>query len=78
MNHIIKLSTNWTGMKLPALVDRLYRIVKLQLIDCRRALYREGNYELAPWMKKLKVSNVHGKQKTEEEKEQAFRKFMKG
>ena len=78
MNHIIKLSTNWTGMKLPALVDRLYRIVKLQQIDCRRALYGEGNYELAPWMKKLKVSNIHWKQKTEEEKEQVFRKFMKG
>ena len=78
MNHIIKLSTNWTSMKLPALVDRLYRIVKLQQIDCRRALYGEGNYELAPWMKKLKVSNVHWKQKTEEEKEQVFKKFMKG
>ena len=29
-------------------------------------------------MKQLKVSNVHWKQKTEEEKEQVFRKFMKG
>ena len=30
MNHITKLSTNWTGMKLPALVDRL-------LLNCQAA-----------------------------------------
>ena len=78
MNHIIKLSSNWTTMKLPALIDRLYRIVKLQQTDCRRAIYGEGNYELASWMKKHKVSNMHWKMKTEEEKEQLFRRFMVG
>ncbi len=61
MNHIIKLSSNWTTMKLPALIDRLYRIVKLQKTDCRRALYGEGNYELVPWMRKHKVSSMHWK-----------------
>ena len=65
-------------MKLPALIDRLYRIVKLQQTDCRRAIYGEGNYELASWMKKHKVSNMHWKMKTEEEKEQLFRRFMVG
>ena len=78
MNHIIKLSSNWTTMKLPALIDRLYRIVKLQQADCRRAIYGEGNYELAPWMKKHKVSSMQWKMKTEEEKEQLFKRFMAG
>ena len=46
-------------MKLPDLIDRLYKIVKLQQIDCTRALYCHGNYELAPWMSKLKVQHIH-------------------
>ena len=78
MNYIIKLSSNWTTMKLPALIDRLYRIVKLQQADCRRAIYGEGNYELAPWMKKHKVSSMQWKMKTKEEKEQLFKRFMAG
>ena len=79
MNHIIKLSSNWTTMKLPALIDRLYRIVKWQQTDCRRAIYGEGNYEVAPQMKKKhKVSSMQWKVKTEEEKEQLFKRFMAG
>ena len=78
MNHIIKLSSKWTTMKLPALIDRLYRIVKLQQIECRRALYGQGNYELAPWMAKFRVTSVHWNQKKEEEKEQLYRQFMCG
>ena len=68
INHIIKLSTNWKAMKLPDLVDRLYKIVMLQQVDCRRALYGQGNYELAPWMVKLWVQYVQWTQKTEEGK----------
>lgn len=67
INHVIKLSTNWTTLKLPELIDRLYRIVKLQQIDCRRALYGEGNYELAPWMRKIRVSKVQWQTKTDKE-----------
>ena len=78
MNHVIKLSSNWTTLKLPALIDRLYRIVKLQQIECRRALYGQGNYELAPWMSKFKITSVHWNQKMEEEKEQLFKQFMRG
>ena len=48
INHMIKLLSNWTTIKPPALIDRLYRIVKLQQTDCRRAIYGDGNYELAP------------------------------
>ena len=77
MNHIIKISANWQTMKLPDLIDRLYKIVKLQQIDCRRAFYFHGNYELALWMSTLKVQHVHWTQKTEEEKGTLYKKFMK-
>ena len=65
-------------MKLPDLVDRLYRIVRLQQVDCRRALHGQGNYELAPWMLKHQVQHAQWTQKTEEEKEKMFTLFKKG
>ena len=78
MNHIIKLSANWTKLKLLDLIERLYKIVKLQRIDCRKALHGEGNYELAPWMSKFKVQHVHWIQKSDKEKEALYKKFLKG
>ena len=62
----------------PTLIERLYKMVKLQQIDCRRALYSHGNYELAPWMSKFKVQYVHWTGKSDEEKEELYQKFMKG
>ena len=78
MNHVIELSANWKTMKLPDLVERLHKIVKLQQVECRRAIYGHGNYELAPWMSKFKIQYVHWVQKTAEEKEALFAKFIKG
>ena len=77
MNHVIKLSANWKTMKLPDLVDRQYKIVMLQQVDCRRSLYGQGNYELAPWMVKLQVQYVQWTQKTKEEKENCTNCFKK-
>jgi hypothetical protein len=78
MNHVIKLSANWKTMKLPDLVDRLYKIVMLQQVDCRRSLYGQGNYEWAPWMVKLHVQYVQWTQKTKEGKEKLYKLFQKG
>ena len=75
MNHIIKLSTNWKHMKIPDLTNRLFRITKLQQIDTRRALYGQGNYELASWMAKFKVRYFDWGQKSEEEKEELYQRF---
>lgn len=38
----------------------------------------KGNYELAPWMSKFKVQHAHWIQKSEEEKEALYKKFLKG
>ena len=78
MNHIIKLSTNWKSMKIPDLIERLYKIVRLQQVDTRRALYGQGNYELAPWVARFQVRHVDWVRKTEKEKEELYRKFKKG
>ena len=48
---------------MPDLIDRLYRIGKLQQIDCRH-----GNYELAPRMAKFRVSHVLDKENRRRER----------
>lgn len=76
MNHILKLSTNWQAVKLPELIDTLHRIVQLQYRDMRRALHDQGNYALAPWVRKLQVTEIVWASKTESEKNALFQKFM--
>jgi len=76
MNHILKLSTNWQAVKLPELIDTLHRIVQLQYRDMRRALHGQGNYALAPWVRKLQVTEIVWASKTESEKNALFQKFM--
>lgn len=78
MNHIIKLSANLTKMKSPDLIERLHKMVKRQQIECRRALHGQGNYELARWMSKFKVQQIHWNQKGDQEKEAIYKKFLKG
>ena len=50
----------------------------LQQVDTRRALYGQGNYELAPWVARFQVRHVDWVRKTEKEKEELYRKFKKG
>ena len=47
-------------------------------MDTRRALYGQGNYELAPWVARFQVRHVDWVRKTEKEKEELYRKFKKG
>ena len=65
MNNILKLSTNWKACKLPDLVGKLHKIVKLQYRDIRRALHGQGNYVLAPWTRKFQVSQMVWESKLE-------------
>jgi hypothetical protein len=78
MNHILKLTCDWKVQKIPDLVEKLYRIVQLQYADIRRALYGMGNYVIAPWMSKFKLSQTNWATKSKTEKETWFLKFLKG
>ena len=59
MNHILKLSCDWKVQKIPDLVEKIFKIIQLQYADVRRALYGMGNYEVAPWMAKFKISQAN-------------------
>ena len=69
---------DWKVQKIPDLIEKLYKIVQLQYTDTRRALYGMGNYVIAPWMAKFKVSQANWAAKSKSEKEAWFRKFLKG
>lgn len=76
MNFILKTAVNWKPQKLPDLVDKLHRIVKTQYADMRRALRGEGNFQLAPAFSKFKITISAWNNKTEDEKEAYFTKFL--
>ena len=59
MNHILKLSCNWKVQKVTDLIKKIFRIIKLQYADMRRALYGMGNFQIAPWMVKCKVNQIN-------------------
>ena len=64
--------------KIPDLVEKIYRIVKLQFADMKRALYGMGNYEIAPWMATCKFNQTNWAAKSDEQKECLFQKFLRG
>ncbi|KAK8388348.1 hypothetical protein O3P69_020379 [Scylla paramamosain] len=73
---ILCTPVNWKPEKLPDLVDKLHRIVKTQYADMRRALRGEGNFQLAPAFSKFKITISAWNNKTEDEKEACFTKFL--
>ena len=76
INNIIKLSTNWHTLKVPDLIENLYRIVKLQYTDIRRAIHGQGNYELTKRLKHMTVTHSTWCGKTNDEKEMYVKKFL--
>ena len=69
---------DWKVQKIQDLVEKLYKIVQLQYADIRCALYGMGNYVVAPWMAKFKISQANWTVKSIIEKETWFLKFLKG
>jgi len=58
------------------LVDKLHDIVKLQTIDARRAIHGQGNFELAPWVKKFKTTSAAWDAKSKSQKDKIFMNFI--
>jgi len=78
MNHILKLTVAWRPQtqKINQLVDKLHDIVKLQTIDARRAIHGQGNFELAPWVKKFKTTSAAWGAKSNSQKDKIFMNFI--
>jgi len=76
INHLLKLSIEWHPRRLPELVDRLYKVVSLQMTDLRRALYSHGNYTLAEPFMRFQTPHTDWQGKTSDEKQLLLEEFL--
>ena len=76
INHILKLNQNWTPQKLPELVEKIHQECKLQEALVKGALYGHGDFELHPFLSKLRCGKIIWQSKTDHEKESLVSKFF--
>jgi hypothetical protein len=77
MNHRFKISTDWKPQRLLELVNTIHDIVRLHFADFKKALSRQGSYELECAFQHLYVPHTVWTSKTATEKENIFARFLK-
>jgi len=77
MNNILKIDTNWTPQSSPDLINKISDVIKLHLIDLRRALYGTGNYRLCSQYKKFYIKEAVFRAKCKENRDNYFYKFLR-
>jgi hypothetical protein len=77
MNNILKIDTNWTPQSTPDLINKISDVIKLHLIDLRRALYGTGNYRLCSQYKKLYIKEAVFRAKSKENRDNYLYKFLR-
>ena len=77
INHRLKVWLSWEPKKTDKLIQKLYELIKVQLVDMRWALYGTGNFSLRGPFQKLKITKLVWSMKSEEEKYKLFYKFLK-
>jgi len=75
-HHLLKLSIEWHPRRLSELVDRLYKVVSLQMTDLRQSLYSHGNYTLAEPFTRFQMPHIAWQVKTSDEKESLQKSFL--
>jgi hypothetical protein len=68
INHILKLTCNWTPQRLPQLVRKLEEIVRGQMQEVRRAVHGQGDFVLAPQYNKFYLQHMEWKILSDEQK----------
>jgi len=76
INNRIKQVAEFKQHSLPDLVQKLALVSKIQMLDLRRALHGTGNFKLSGNSKTFLLSQDSWNEKTLEEKDQYFRKFL--
>ena len=64
-------------MKTDELIEKMYGILRVQLVDMPRAMYESGIFSLNHKYKTFKMNEAVWRSKTEEEKKTVFEKFLK-
>ena len=78
MNHQMKISVDWKSQKVPDLIIALHAEINLQMLNIRRCLHGLGDYVLLPrFRKRFYIPEATWRTKSEEEKINHFKKFLK-
>lgn len=78
INSLLRLKTHFAPQALPGLAKTIKRIQAAQELEVRRALFKTGEYQLAPHMEKLAVDRAVWAAMEEKEQEALVEKFYKG
>jgi len=76
MNNILKITVDWKPARVADLVDHLHDLVKLQYADLRRAVFGQGDYQLAPKFTQHYVPAARWHSMKDETRDRRFRQFM--
>jgi hypothetical protein len=77
INHILKLTCNWTPQRLPELVRKLEAIVRGQMQEVRRAVHGQGDFVLAPHYNKFSLQDMQWKILSDEQKANHMERLYK-
>lgn len=77
LHHVLKQSTGWKIQQLPELIETLHGVAKFQCSETERAILARGEFILAPSYKRYLVQPQVWAGKTEEERRNLLRKFLK-
>jgi len=76
VNHILKMVIDWKPQRVRSLVEHIRDVVRLQYSDLQRALYGQGDFQLAPLFTKHSLSYVQWDRLGAEGRERRFGAFM--
>ena len=76
INHILKLNQDWKPEKLPELINKIHKEIKLQESLVNGALYGHGDFELSSSVSHFQCTKALWQIKSEKEKAFALQKFL--
>ena len=59
------------------LIEKIYELIKVQIVDLRRSLYGTGNYVINTKFSRFKINKMSWNSKSVEDKDLFFMTFMK-
>lgn len=77
MNHVLKMAIDWKPQSIPGLVDSLRDVIKGHYIDAERAFIGRENYRLSSKLSKFQTSPAVWANKSEQQRELWWGRFMK-
>ena len=76
MNNVLKQAVDFKPQRTPDLIEKIYEVVNLQILDLKRSLHEKGNFQLSRDYTNYTIPDMTWNQKNEEQRNNAFEKFL--